>query len=154
MSVGDIVKKVTEFNLGSVCITGGEPMVQLAPLRDLIKELKRIGFQITLETNGTLYDEWIFNAVDCVSMDIKPPSSGVKSNVDLLKKLSSKDQVKIIVADDKDYEFAKEILKKTSVEVILQPLGGVNLKRIIDKVLTDRLDVRVLPQLHKIIGVR
>ena len=87
-------------------------------------------------------------------MDIKPPSSGVKSNVDLLKKLSSKDQVKIIVADDKDYEFAKEILKKTSVEVILQPLGGVNLKRIIDKVLTDRLDVRVLPQLHKIIGVR
>jgi len=154
MSVGDIVKKVTEFNLGSVCITGGEPMVQLAPLRDLIKELKRIGFQITLETNGTLYDEWIFNAVDCVSMDIKPPSSGVKSNVDLLKKLSSKDQVKIIVADDKDYEFAKEILKKTSVEVILQPLGGVNMKRIIDKVLTDRLDVRVLPQLHKIIGVR
>jgi len=154
MTVDEIVSKVNEFNLSSVCITGGEPMIQLESLKDLVKKLKNIGYQISLETNGTVYDEWVFKAVDCVSMDVKPPSSGEKSNLEILKKLAPKDQVKIIIADDKDYDFAKDVLKKTSVEVILQPLGGVNLKRIVDKVMDDRLDVRILPQLHKIIGIK
>jgi len=154
LTIEDIIKKVNEFNISSVCLTGGEPMMQLLPLKELIKQLKQIGYQVTLETNGTVYDEWVFSTVDCVSMDVKPPSSGEKSDTDLLKKLAPKDQVKIIIADDRDYEFAKEMLTKTSVEVILQPLGGTKLKRIVDRVMDDRLDVRVLPQLHKIIGVR
>lgn len=154
LAVDEIVNKVNEFNLGSVCITGGEPMIQLGPLKGLIKQLKRIGYQITLETNGTIYDEWVFNNVDCVSMDVKPPSSGEQSNISIVKKLGPKDQVKIIIADDKDYDFARDVLTKTSVEVILQPLGGIKLRKIVDKVMNDRLDVRILPQLHKIIGVR
>ncbi len=62
--------------------------------------------------------------------------------------------MKIVVADDADYDFAKEVMKKTSVEVILQPEGGKKLRDIADKVVKDKLDVRVLPQLHKIIGVK
>ena len=70
------------------------------------------------------------------------------------KKLKEKDQVKVVIADDNGFEFMKEILKKTSVEVILQPAGGLNLKRIAEKVVDEKLDVRVLPQLHKILDVR
>jgi 7-carboxy-7-deazaguanine synthase len=154
VDVNEVVELVNEQNISLVCITGGEPMLQVKEVRELVKHLKDVGYEVILETNGTIYDKWIFENVDCVSMDMKPPSSGMKSSMEILKKLKEKDQVKVVIADDKDYEFAKEILKKTSVEVILQPLGGVNLKQMAEKVVEDRVDVRVLPQLHKIIGVK
>ncbi|MFC2162533.1 7-carboxy-7-deazaguanine synthase QueE [Candidatus Altiarchaeota archaeon] len=154
LSVEELVYEVNRLNLSLVCITGGEPMLQIEQLRELVGKLQDVGHEVVVETNGTLYDEWVFDAADCVSMDMKPPSSGEESDIGILKKLKKKDQVKIVVAGDEDFEFAKDILKKTSVEVILQPVDGANMSYIAEKVTKEGVDVRVLPQLHKLIGVR
>jgi len=154
MTIKEVMAKAAKFNLKSVCITGGEPMLQKEELRALIALLKRRGYEIVLETNGTLYDKRIFDMVDCVSCDMKPPSSGERSDERLLPKLKRKDQVKIIIKDGKDFEYAMKIVKKARIEVILQPAGGRRLKPLIGKVLRKRADCRVLPQLHRIGGIR
>ncbi len=153
-SVDSIMKKVKSLGLKSVCITGGEPMLQAKELKELLKKLKKCSYETVLETNGTLYDKTIFALVDCVSADMKPPSSGAKSDERILNKLRKKDQVKIIIADDKDLKYAQKIIAKTRVEVILQPEGGKNIKSLVDKVLSKKITARVLPQLHKLINVK
>ena len=77
MTRQQIIKAITKYDVNSVCITGGEPLMQIAELRELIADLKKRGYFIQLETNGTIYDQNIFESVDCVSLDIKPPSSGI-----------------------------------------------------------------------------
>jgi len=154
MSVSEVVAEVKRHRLKSVCITGGEPMVQKGELRKLVDKLKRAGYEIVLETNGTLYDRGIFSKVDCVSMDMKPPSSGERSDERLLSKLKRKDQVKVVVHDRPDYEYSKDIASKSKTDVILQPEGGTNLKWLAERVIADGLKVRVIPQLHKIGGLR
>ncbi len=155
-SVDEVMKEIETYRIKSVCITGGEPMLQPEELQILVKKLKNRDYFIILETNGTLYDSDIFNAVDCVSMDIKPPSSKEKSDENLIARLEPKDQIKIIIANDGDYEFAKEMINKAGadIDVILQPQGGIKTKSLVGQVLNDRLRVRVLPQLHKIIGIK
>jgi len=154
MQVSDVLREIRRFRLLSVCITGGEPMLQRQELGRLIKGLKAKGYETVIETNGTLYDREIFSAVDCVSADMKPPSSKERSDERLLSRLRRKDQVKVVVADERDYDFAKKVMSKCRAEVILQPCGGKRLKPLMERVLADRLDARVLPQLHKIAGVR
>ena len=71
-----------------------------------------------------------------------------------LSLLSRKDQLKFIVRDDEDFDFALDVLRNNPVDtnVIFGPVGGtVKLEWLVDKVLGSGIDARVLPQLHKII---
>jgi 7-carboxy-7-deazaguanine synthase len=91
-----------------------------------------------------------------ISMDIKCPSSGMTSRMlkSNLGYLSRKDQLKFIVADDVDFDFAVEFLKENPVDtnLIFGPVGGTGkLEWLVSRVLDSGLDARVLPQLHKII---
>jgi 7-carboxy-7-deazaguanine synthase len=154
MAVGDVVKAVRRYGPRGVCITGGEPMLQLKALRALVKGLKKCGCEVVLETNGTLYDREVFSLADCVSMDMKPPSSGEKSEESILRRLRKKDQVKVVVADGADFEYAKAIAGISPAEVIVQPMGGTDVRGIAGRIIKEGLDVRVLPQLHKVVGLR
>ena len=158
MSVSEVVEQVEREGkeLKSVCITGGEPLLQLEEVKELVKQLRLKGYSILLETNGTIGDKKLFSEVECVSMDIKTPSSGEKSDLTLLSLLSTKDQVKLVIEDEKDYTYAKKILKKIvpEIEIIFQPQGIERAQWLARKVLEDKLQVRVLPQLHKILGMR
>ncbi|MFC2154052.1 7-carboxy-7-deazaguanine synthase QueE [Candidatus Altiarchaeota archaeon] len=154
MSINEVVEEIQRFGLTSVCITGGEPMLQVKEIRQLISSLKGKGYSIVLETNGTTYDEDVFNLVNVVACDMKPPSSGQKSDESILKRLDEKDYVKIVIQDEGDYEFAKRIISKSPVEVILQPERVENTEWLIGRVLEDRLTVRIVPQVHKMIGVK
>jgi 7-carboxy-7-deazaguanine synthase len=154
MSASDIAAKLVELGLKSVCITGGEPMMQLEELRRLVRLLKSRGYEVVLETNGTVYDRRVFGMADCVSVDMKPPSSHEKSDESILARLKAKDQVKVVVCDRKDLAFARRIIKKSPTEVIIQPSGAKKAKGIMLAALRERLDARVLPQLHKLVGLK
>ncbi len=113
-------------------------------------------YNIIVETNGSISIENIpceENVI--VDMDIKTPSSGMSQFNDYsnLELLSRKDYLKFIIEDDIDYNFMKDILKSYNIncDIIVQPEGNKNLKNLAEKILNDGLNVRVLPQLHKII---
>ncbi len=155
MSLEVILKKVGQMGCRHVCLTGGEPLAQ----KDSVKLIELIlddGYHLVLETNGAMpLDELPCVENLTISMDIKCPSSGESEKMmfENIEILGPTDQLKFVIQDDGDYKYAKEIIEKYSpkCEVIFTPVGGKDLKELAEKVLKERLDVRVLPQLHKFI---
>ncbi|MBN1677775.1 MAG: radical SAM protein [Candidatus Thermoplasmatota archaeon] len=155
MGIDAILAKVAKLECRHVCLTGGEPLAQ----KDSTKLLERLldqGYHVVLETNGAMpLDEMPCVENLTISMDIKCPSSGESGKMifENIEILGPTDQLKFIVSDDADYEYAKEIIAKyePKCEVIFTPVGGKEMKGLAEKVLKDRLNARVLPQLHKFI---
>ncbi len=155
MSIPDIVVQVGELGNEQVCVTGGEPLRQ-TDTPTLVDRLIEMGYLVTLETNGSKSIEPLQCSSNLmISLDIKCPSSGEsdKMNFSNLVLLSPNDQLKFIIADKEDYEYGKKILVEYEAvcNVIMTPVGGIDLKELAEWVLQDKLRVRVLPQLHKII---
>jgi len=155
MSVDQIFDKVESHGTPFVCLTGGEPMLQDDIYR-LIDTLLENEYQVTIETNGSIPLEKLPNSEDMlISMDVKCPSSGMSDKVayENLEFLSPRDQLKFIIADRVDYLFARKLLREHDINapIIMTPVGGTDLSQLADWVLKDRIFVRVLPQLHKII---
>ncbi len=155
MSIREIMKEVEKYGIGRVCITGGEPLLQKESL-ELTDRLIEKGYEVSIETNGSLPIEGI-NKKAVISMDWKTPSSGEteKMRKENLKYLEEKDQLKFVIAGEEDYTYSRNFLEenreKIGCEIIFQPLGGLNIKWLAKRILEDKMDIRVLPQLHKII---
>jgi len=155
MSLRQIIDEIETFGCWQVCITGGEPMCQPETPK-LIDILLEKGFTVTLETNGSKSLEKIVCSDSLmISMDIKCPSSGQsdkmdKSNIELL---GPTDQLKFVIADKKDYLYARQIMKENELvcAVVMMPVWGFDISELVAWVLKDKLEVRVLPQLHKLI---
>lgn len=154
MSVDDVLDKVGDCF--RVCLTGGEPMLQPDAV-ELMRRLVSRGVQVVLETNGSVdLSEVPDDPLIMISMDIKCPSSGMTDRMMIsnLALLSRKDQLKFVIKDEADLDFAVGFLREHTPDtnVIFAPVGGTErLGWLVDRVLMERLDVRVLPQLHKII---
>lgn len=154
MSVDEVIDRVGDCF--RVCFTGGEPMLQPDAL-ELIQRLTSKGIQVVLETNGSIDLSSVpNNPLVMISMDIKCPSSGMTDRMLLsnLGLLSKKDQLKFVIKDEGDLDFAVNFLREHQVDtnVIFGPVGGTDrLEWLVDRVLKEKMDVRVLPQLHKII---
>jgi len=123
---------------------------------DVIRRLLEEGFKVVVETNGAMpLDEMPCDDDLSISMDIKCPSSGQSDKMlfSNLEMLGPADQLKFVVSDRADLDYAKEVIRKHSpkCEVILTPVGGTDLRWLAEEVLSDKLDVRVMPQLHKMI---
>ena len=154
MTVEEILEEIGDCF--RVCFTGGEPMLQPDAV-ELIECLVSKDIQVVLETNGSVdLSEVPRDPLVMISMDIKCPSSGMTdrmmlSNIDIL---SSKDQLKFVIKDQADLDFAVGFVRSYRIPcpVIFGPVGGTGrLEWLVDRVLREHLDVRVLPQLHKII---
>ncbi|MGC8497380.1 MAG: 7-carboxy-7-deazaguanine synthase QueE [Thermoplasmata archaeon] len=155
MNVEEVMTEIKKYKARWVCITGGEPLLQ-EDVYALIYQLLKEEYNILIQTNGSISlidvpcEDTIF-----INMDIKTPSSKMQdklldSNLEILGK---KDSIKFVIADEEDYKYMRRFLKEHEIEseVILQPEGNKNYKELVEKVLKDRLNVRVLPQLHKLI---
>jgi 7-carboxy-7-deazaguanine synthase len=156
MSVDEALEKVKNFGIKLLEITGGEPLLQQESLL-LIDKLLEERFHVLIETNGSLSIKNIDRRVSIV-MDIKTPKSGMFEKMDLinLKYLKHTDEVKFVISDSEDYEWAKDFIKAYNLTekclVLLSPAYGViNPADLAGWIVQDRLPVRLNMQLHKYI---
>jgi len=153
MKISGIIKNVKNYPAKYVCVTGGEPLLQ-KNVKVLINRLLKLGYNVNLETNGSLALKDLPKKL-FVSMDVKCPSSKMEKRMDFanIKLLKKTDQMKFVLKDKKDYDYAKNIIKKYKprCNAIFMPVEGTDVKRLATNVLKDGLNVRVLIQLHKLI---
>ncbi len=155
-SVEDIISEADRHGTSEVCLTGGDPLMQMEDSLEVISALIGKGYRVLLETSGAYTIEHMpLTEKLIISMDLKLPGSGMVDrnryeNISLLRKW---DQLKFIIADRKDYDYAKRLLLEYGIrcEVIATPVGGKDLRWLVESVLEDDLKLRVLPQLHKYI---
>ncbi|MDY6833186.1 MAG: 7-carboxy-7-deazaguanine synthase QueE [Chloroflexota bacterium] len=120
-----IINKLADYPCNRVCLTGGEPLDQCDSLI-LGKHLKNIGYTLDIETNGSVLIGDNASIADCWIMDIKCPSSGMQSHncLDNLKLLRECDQVKFVVADVGDIEYAQSVMDShpTKAQILYSPV--------------------------------
>jgi len=150
-----IIKKISEYPCKHVCITGGEPLLQ-TETQKLIDVLAKKGYKICLETNGSIpLNSSISKKNLIISMDIKCPSSKMneKNNFKNIEKLEKKDQLKFVIKDKKDYEYAKKILSKhkPKCSIFFQPVWGFKPQILAEWIIRDGLNVKLGLQIHKIL---
>lgn len=155
VAIDKIMRQISRYPCKHVCITGGEPLMQ-SEILDLIKNLSKDNYQISIETNGSLDARELtkFKSL-LISLDIKCPSSKMneKNNFNNISLLRKQDQIKFIISDKKDYEYAKKTLDKykPACTVYFQPVWGSNPKNLANWIIDDSLEVKLGIQLHKII---
>ncbi len=156
MNLSDIRDRIRKYNCRLVEITGGEPLIQKATPQ-LIDMLLADRYTVLLETNGS-QDISIVNK-DCIKiMDIKCPSSGEehKNYFYNIGHLGEKDEIKFVIGNRTDYEYAKAIVKTNNLTekntVFFSPVFGIMKPEILARwILNDQLEIRLNIQLHKII---
>jgi len=156
MSVTDILRQVAEYNPRYVTVTGGEPLAQKNCL-PLLGALCDAGYEVSLETGGALDIGEVDTRVVRV-LDIKTPASGEaeKNRWDNLPLLKPHDEIKFVLCDEQDYQWAKQIMQQHHLAelcaVLFSPAhGAINPTQLAEWILRDRLPVRMLLQLHKLL---
>ena len=154
-AVATIIDKVEAFACRLVEVTGGEPLLQEG-IYPLLDGLIDGGHTVLIETNGSLSIDRINPA--CVKIvDIKCPGSGMADLMDWanLKKLTPHDEIKFVIGDRKDYNWAVGLISKEKLEkrhLHFAPVfGRLRPDRLAEWILKDHLPVRLQLQLHKYI---
>jgi 7-carboxy-7-deazaguanine synthase len=154
MSLDAILTRTAAYNVRHVTVTGGEPLAQKICL-PLLARLCDTGYEVSLETSGALDVARIDPRVIKV-MDLKTPGSGEveRNRWCNLEHLNPDDQIKFVLCDRADYEWAREQLAKYELaeicEVLFSPVQGrLAPRELADWIVADRLPVRFQIQLHK-----
>ncbi len=156
MTIDAIIEEVKKYECNLVEITGGEPLFQSESL-ELMKRLCDNGYEVMLETGGSLPIKNIDKRV-MIILDLKCPSSNMMKknlyeNLDFIK---PSDEIKFVLGNREDYEWAKEIINRYRLtekcsllfSVVFGKLAPVQL---VEWILEDKLKVRYQLQMHKII---
>lgn len=151
-----ILDQVGTYGCPLVEVTGGEPLHQPEALVLLMK-LCDAGHQVMIETSGT-FDISVIDPRVSIIMDVKCPGSGMMDRMRWtnMEHLSQKDEVKFVLKDRADYEWARDIVKQCSLgdrcPVLFSPVfGSLDLQSLAEWILSDRLPARLQVQLHKLI---
>jgi 7-carboxy-7-deazaguanine synthase len=173
MTIDEVLEELFEVGgnrFSHVTISGGNPAL-LKNLGELIDELKKRDIKVALETQGSKWQDW-FTEIDDLTISPKPPSSGMKTDFDILSKILGNlaaPSLKIVIFDDADFDYAKMVHAKYPEVPLYLQIGNEdtttsdNAKLIkdllgkyewlIEKTMADQdfKNVRVLPQLHALI---
>jgi 7-carboxy-7-deazaguanine synthase len=153
--IDEVVDEVSAFGCRLVEVTGGEPLLQEG-VYALMEALLERGHTVLLETGGHVSLDRVPPAVITV-MDVKCPGSGESARVDWanLARLRPHDEVKFVIRDRADYEFARRVLEEHRLAervaaVLFSPVHGVlDPRQLAAWVLADRLPARLQLQIHK-----
>ncbi len=153
-SLEAVFDEVGRYGTPHVTVTGGEPLAQ-KPCLELLRGLCGRGYQVSLETSGAMDVSQVDPRVVKV-MDLKTPGSGeaARNRLENLAVLRPQDQVKFVLCDRADYEWARELIGEYALaqrcELLFSPVHGeLEPRSLADWILADRLPVRMQIQLHK-----
>lgn len=152
-----IISKIEEYGVKCVEFTGGEPLLQEETPK-LLKTLLDKNYNVLIETNGSICIGCLDKRLNII-MDYKTPKSGMSErmrpkNFEFLKK---SDQIKFVLMDKSDYEWAKEVITNNNLNdrfdnILMSPAyGELSPKSLVNWVLSDNIPVRVQLQIHKYI---
>lgn len=156
MSQAEVLEKVAHYQAKYVTVTGGEPLAQKACL-PLLTALCEEDYIVSLETSGAIDVSHVDPRVIKI-LDLKTPGSNevdknIYKNIDYL---NAHDQIKFVICDQKDYEWAKEKLSEYQLadrfEILFSPSHEqLPAKDLAQWILNDHLPVRMQLQIHKYI---
>ena len=154
MAISDIVEQVGAYKPRYVTVTGGEPLAQKT-CPDLLSALCDQGYEVSLETSGALDIANIDPRVVCV-MDLKTPASGEqsKNRYQNIEHLKQTDQIKFVICDRNDYDWACQQISifglEKCCEILFSPIHGeLEPADLAQWIIDDNLPVRMQVQLHK-----
>jgi len=153
--IAEIVARVLNYRCDLVEVTGGEPMLQKG-IHELLAALLDAGLTVMIETSGERDLAQLDHRVVKI-MDIKCPGSGeaARNRWSNLEHLTSRDEIKFVLADRADYEWARGVICERRPEarvnaVLMSPVSGaLNPRDLAAWILEDRLPVRMQLQMHK-----
>lgn len=156
MSLPRILEEVGHYGIRQVCVTGGEPLAQKNCLQ-LLSALCAAGHEVALETSGALDISGVDSRVSRI-VDLKAPGSGEssKNHWQNLELLTPRDELKFVLKDRADYEWARDTVIERRLEAICPLLfspvqGALEARTLAEWILADRLQVRFQLQLHKLL---
>lgn len=156
MALDDVLAQVRSYGCRLVEVTGGEPLHQPEAFT-LIERLCAGDYEVLVETSGAI-DIAPVDPRAHIIMDVKCPGSGMMDRMDWknLDRIARKDEVKFVIKDRADYEFARTITERHNLAgrcpILFSPsFGELDPRQLAEWVLADKLPVRVQLQLHKFI---
>jgi 7-carboxy-7-deazaguanine synthase len=156
-SIDDVARRVAGYSPRYVTVTGGEPLAQKTCL-PLLAKLCDVGYEVSLETGGAISVAGVDERVSKV-LDLKTPASGEMARNDYgnIPLLTPRDQVKFVICDRADYEWARFKLDEYDLagrvsDVLFSPSHGqLSGRELAEWILADNLPVRLQLQLHKLL---
>ena len=157
LSQEEILRQVADYEPAYVTVTGGEPLAQPDCL-GLLKGLCDAGYEVSLETSGAISVAGVDARVVKV-LDLKTPASGEveRNDYDNLALLTPNDQLKFVICDRTDYEWARFKLDEYGLvgrvsDILFSPSHGqLPARQLAEWILEDNLPVRLQLQLHKLL---
>ncbi len=156
ITLTDVLAQVAAYDTPTVCVTGGEPLAQKNCLL-LLTALCDAGYSVSLETSGALDISQVDTRVARI-VDIKPPGSGESQRNcwENIAHLTPHDEVKFVLADRADYEWACDKTTEYALHqrcpVLFSPVHNeLAPAQLADWILKDRIPVRMQVQLHKLL---
>ena len=155
LPLAEVVRRTRATGMARACVTGGEPLLQSATPA-LCAALLAAGMEVSIETHGGLPVDALPAAVARV-VDVKTPGSSEAASflADNLRVLNGRDELKFVLSDRADYEFARDFIVRHAplpCPALFSPVPGrLEGGTLADWILADRLEVRLQIQLHKIL---